>query len=191
VGQVWREWGAVIVASVFGLPVAAAVVVVVATLRRRRGSFRPWSDSIAEVGMVAGTVPWLWMILTPEPARRSVDLVPGPALVQQLTGDPATAVVQIGGNLLVFAAFGAFAAVRFSRAKVWQLVLLAAAMSAVVEVAQYALDLGRVSSVNDTLLNALGAGVAGAAVRSPRVLARRTTSRRSARGFAVHDAVAN
>jgi glycopeptide antibiotics resistance protein len=105
------------------------------------------------------------MILTPKPGSRSVDLVPGPALVDQLTGDPATAVVQIGGNLLVFAAFGGFAVMRYPRARPWHVALVAAGLSTVVEVAQYVLDLGRVSSVNDVLLNAAGAGLAAAVVR--------------------------
>ena len=43
------------------------------------------------------------------------------------------------------------------------MLLLAAGASAVVETLQYALDLGRVSSVDDVLRGALGAGLAAAA----------------------------
>jgi hypothetical protein len=164
VAAVWHEWGPVLVGTALSLPV---VVVAVVLVRLRRGSSaRAWSRSVAEVGMVAGTLPWLWMTLTPKPAHRTVDLVPGPALVEQLTGDPATAVVQVGGNLLVFAAFGGFAVARWRAAEPWQVTLVAAGLSTVVEVAQYVLDLGRVSSVNDVVLNTVGAGLAAFAVRA-------------------------
>jgi hypothetical protein len=165
-GQVWHEWGRVILASLVGLPLAAATAAVLARVRIARGtpSRWAWRASWAEVGAFAGTLPWVWMILTPKPAARGVNLVPLWELAGQLTGDPTTAVVQIGGNLLVFAAFGFFAPVRW-RLSVPQVAGLAAAGSVVVEVLQYTLDLGRVSSVDDVLLNAAGAGLAAIAAK--------------------------
>lgn len=83
-------------------------------------------------------------------------------LADLLTGPPATAVVQVVGNLLVFAALGFFAPVRLAAlAGVGRLFLLGAAGSVLVESLQYALDLGRVSSADDVLLNATGAALAG------------------------------
>jgi glycopeptide antibiotics resistance protein len=69
--------------------------------------------------------------------------------------------VQVGGNLLVFAAAGFLLPVRWP-VGIGTVLLAAAGVSAVVEGLQYALDLGRVSSVDDVLVNALGAGLAAA-----------------------------
>jgi hypothetical protein len=159
-GGVWHRWGTIILVSVAGLPVAALVAGTLAWARR--GAESAWRDSLAEVAAVAGTLPWLWMILTPRPAARTVDVVPLRDLFQQ--PDLTTAVVQLGGNLLVFAAFGFFAPIRW-RLTVYRVALIAAAGSVTVETLQYILDLGRVSSVNDVLLNTTGAVLAAAASR--------------------------
>ncbi|BCB80562.1 hypothetical protein GCM10022251_02890 [Phytohabitans flavus] len=160
--EVWREWGGVIVASLVALPVVALTVAVLAGVRRRRG-MPPrvaWWRSAAEVGMVAGTLPWVWMILTPKDAPRRVHLTPFRDIAVQLT-DPSTLVVQIGGNLLVFAALGFFAPIRWPvLAGAGRVFAFGAAASILVELAQYVLDLGRVSSVDDVLVNAVGATVA-------------------------------
>jgi len=67
----------------------------------------------------------------------------------------------IAGNLLVFAALGFFAPMRFAvLASVPRVLALAAGCSVLIEVAQYVLQLDRVSSVDDVLLNAAGAGLA-------------------------------
>jgi hypothetical protein len=155
------QWLPVVAVSVAALPLA--VPVYRARVRRiaRRGvpepAARRWA--LAEVGMVAGTVPWLWMILTPAAHARGLHLVPLVDLVQVLAGDGPTAVVQVVGNLLVFAAFGCFAPRRWPIGA-GAVTLLAAAASVAVEALQYALALGRVTSVDDVLLNAAGAGLA-------------------------------
>jgi glycopeptide antibiotics resistance protein len=122
------------------------------------------------VGIVYGTVPWVWMIMLPGggtgvvPGR--VSLVPLRDLLTVLTGGPLTVTVQIVGNLLVFAALGFLAPLRFATlASVPRILALAAGCSAVVEVAQYVLRLDRVSSVDDVLLNTAGAGLAALASR--------------------------
>jgi hypothetical protein len=141
------------VASAIGLPVAALVGWLLTRLR----SGRPVRYAVAEVAMVAGTLPWLWMILTPSPGTaRRLSLVP---LHDLLRLAPADLVVQIGGNLLVFAAAGFFLPVRFA-VRIPAVLAAAAAGSVTVEALQYLLDLGRVSSVDDVLVNAAGAGLA-------------------------------
>jgi glycopeptide antibiotics resistance protein len=116
--------------------------------------------------MIAGTLPWIWMILTPLPEAREVHLVPLSDLADQLSGRPVAAALEIGGNLLVFAALGFCAPIRFAAlAGVARLFVLGAAGSALVETLQFVLDLGRVSSVDDVLVNALGAALAGLASR--------------------------
>ncbi|GFJ90550.1 VanZ family protein [Phytohabitans rumicis] len=164
--EVWRQWGAVVAVSVLALPAAAALGWALATWRRRRGvpARVAWWRSAAEVGAVAGTLPWVWMILTPRSATRGVQLVPLRDLAVLFSGEPGTLVAQLGGNLLVFAALGFFAPIRWAAlASLPRLFALGAAGSVTVEILQYALDLGRVSSVDDVLVNALGAALFGAA----------------------------
>lgn len=152
------------------LPLAALAVVVLARRRGVAGSPAAWRRSLAEVGIVYGTVPWVWMIMLPgrrgggAPAR--VSLVPLRDLVAVLAGPPLTATVQIVGNLLVFAALGLLAPLRFAAlASVPRILALAAGCSVLVETAQYVLQLDRVSSVDDVLLNVVGAGLAALASR--------------------------
>ncbi len=113
--------------------------------------------------MVHGTAPFLWMTMMPgggagvAPAR--VSLVP---LRDLVTMGP----VGIGGNLLVLAALGFFAPMRFTAlATVPRILALGAGCSALVETAQYVLRLDRVSSVDDVLVNAAGAVLAALASR--------------------------
>jgi hypothetical protein len=152
VHEVWARWGAVLVASAAGVP----VVVAIALLRARRSG----RYGVAEVLLVAGTLPWLWMILTPDPAgSRRLDLVPLHDLLSLARCCPAELVTQVGGNLLVFAALGALLPIRW-RAGTATVAIVAAAASTTAETLQYVLDLGRVSSVDDVLMNTLGAVLA-------------------------------
>jgi hypothetical protein len=145
------------------LPLAALVAWALAYRRRAAGVPSAWPVSLAEVGMVHGTVPFLWLTLMPgaEPgvAPARVSLVP---LRDLVTMGP----LGIVGNLLVFAALGFFAPMRFPAvATVPRALALGAGCSALVETAQYVLRLDRVSSVDDVLVNAVGALLAGLASR--------------------------
>jgi VanZ like family len=164
--EAFHAWGGVIVASVLAIPVGLLVVTAVAHRRTRAGAppRLAWATASAEVGMLLGTLPWIWMILTPRSGRSQLELVPGFGLAELLTGEPSTVIVQVGGNLLVFAAFGFLAPIRWPLHPL-ALAALAAAGSVTVEVLQYALQLGRVSSVDDVALNTLGATVAALAAR--------------------------
>jgi glycopeptide antibiotics resistance protein len=170
VGGVER-WIPVVVVSIAVLPLSVLAVLGLNALRVRRGGPTPLAmrHSIAEVGMIAGTVPWIWMILTPLPGQREVRPWPVLDIVTQIHEGAAFAFFQIVGNLLVFAAFGFFAPIRWS-IRPLAVVGIAALASATVEGLQYVLDLGRVTSVDDVLLNATGAGLAALAAG---VLARR------------------
>jgi hypothetical protein len=160
----------VVLVTVAALPVAAAAVWVLARRRSAAGAPQPWRRSLAEVGIVYGTAPWVWMIMLPGgqasavPGR--VSLVPLRDLLTILADGPVRATGQIGGNLLVFAALGFLAPLRFGALRsVPRVLALAAGCSVLVEVAQYVLRLDRVSSVDDVLLNAAGAGLAALASR--------------------------
>jgi hypothetical protein len=156
VAGVWQQWSGVLVASAVGLPLAGILVAVLV----RAG--RPARYAFAEVYLIAGTLPWLWMILTPDPyGARRVNLIPLHDLTELKARD---LVVQIGGNLLVFAALGALLPVRFPVGTP-TVAVTAAAAAVTVETLQYVLALGRVSSVDDVLLNTLGAVLAAQATR--------------------------
>ncbi|ATE55706.1 VanZ family protein [Actinosynnema pretiosum] len=165
------ENGVVLVALV-GAPVA---VLAAWGLARLRGA-GSWRASVAEVGLVYGTVPWLWITLMP--GERAGE-VPG-----RLSLVPLADLLEMGplgvlGNLLVFAALGFFAPVRFpALASAPRVLALGAVCSLLVETAQCAFRLDRVSSVDDVLLNATGAALAALAsrrwwARSPRRAAAR------------------
>ncbi|MER7754869.1 VanZ family protein [Kitasatospora sp. NPDC097643] len=173
----WHAWVGTVNGVVFltlaALPVAASAVWGLARRRRVAGAAPRWAwrKSLAEVGMVHGTAPWIWMIMLPGTgagvAPRRVSLLPLRDLIAILAeGSPVTATVQIVGNLLVFAALGYLAPVRFAGlASVPRVLALAAGCSILVETAQYVLWLDRVSSVDDVLLNTAGAGLAALASR--------------------------
>ena len=153
------------------LPLAALAVWALARRRSVTGTTSAWRRSLAEVGIVYGTVPWVWMIMLPGdragavPGR--VSLVPLRDLLTIPAGGPLTVTVQVVGNLLVFAALGFFAPLRFAAlASVPRILALAAGCSVLVEAAQYVLRLDRVSSVDDVLLNAAGAGLAAMLAQS-------------------------
>ena len=171
----WHGWFgtytgvALITAAV--LPLAVLAVWALARHRRASGATPTWAwrMSLAEVGIVYGTVPWVWMTMLPDrggAARARVSLVPLRDLLTILAGDPVTATAQIAGNLLVFAALGFLAPMRFAAlASVPRILALAAGCSVLIETAQYVLPLHRVSSVDDVLLNTAGAGLAALASR--------------------------
>ncbi|MDU0287586.1 VanZ family protein [Saccharothrix longispora] len=153
----------VVLMTLVSLPPAALVAWALARRRRAAGVASAWRLSLAEVGVVHGTVPFVWMTMMPGPGAGAVpgrvSLVP---LRDLLTMGP----LGIGGNLLVFAALGFFAPIRFAAlASAPRVLALGAGCSALVETAQYALRLDRVSSVDDVLVNAAGAALAALASR--------------------------
>ncbi|MFJ1996448.1 VanZ family protein [Streptomyces asiaticus] len=153
----------VVLMTLVALPPAALVVWALARRRRAAGVASAWRMSLAEVGLVHGTVPFLWMTMMPGAGAGTVpprvSLVP---LRDLVTMGP----LGIAGNLLVFAALGFFAPMRFAAlASVPRILALGAGCSALVETAQYVLRLDRVSSVDDVLVNAAGAVLAALASR--------------------------
>ncbi|MEV8533898.1 VanZ family protein [Streptomyces sp. NPDC051211] len=153
----------VVLITLAALPLAALVVWALARRRRAAGGTSAWRMSLAEVGMVHGTVPFIWMTMMPGAGAGTVpgrvSLVP---LRDLLTMGPAGIV----GNLLIFAALGFFTPMRFAAlASVPRILAVGAGCSVLVETAQYVLRLDRVSSVDDVLVNAAGAMLAALASR--------------------------
>ena len=163
VEHVWQAYGAVLVGSVIAIPPAVVMVWGLVAWRCGRGLSRAIAvrRSVAEVAVVVGTAPWLFMTMQPSAAgHRHVNLLP---LHDLLTVRPSALTVQIVGKLLVFAAAGCFLPIRFRAfASIPRVLTAAAVCSTAIESLQYALNIGRVSSVDDILINALGAGIAAA-----------------------------
>jgi VanZ family protein len=166
VTSVWLRFWPQVSISLLALPVAALVAAGLVRRRRARGVPPELArrTAVAEVVMIVGTAPWVWMILTPLPAPREVYLIPFVDLSNQFRHGLGFVFAQVGGNLLVFVAFAAGAVVRWDL-RVRTVTALAAAGSVTVELLQYALDLGRVTSIDDVLVNTAGAAVAATIAR--------------------------
>ena len=161
-GCIGTENGVVLMMLV-GLPLAALAVWALTLLRPAAGVPSAWRRSLAEVGMVYGTVPFIWMTLMPGPGA---GIVPGRVSLVPLRDLVTMGPLGIVGNLLVFAALGFFAPMRFAAlASLSRILALGAGCSVLVETAQYVLRLDRVSSVDDVLVNAAGAVLAALASR--------------------------
>lgn len=157
---IWQYWfgmyADVAVTTLSLLPVALLAVGVLVLLRGR--GRHAWRRSVAEVAIVYGTLPSLWITMLP---GSMAGLSPGTVSLEPLADLPTMSTFQVVGNLLLLAALGFFAPVRFRwLATLPRVVLLAACCSVGVETAQYVLRLDRVSSVDDVLLNTTGAAVA-------------------------------
>lgn len=166
-----RQFEPVLLGLALALPLAVAAVAGLARLRLARGrpTGRAWAHSVAEVGMVVGTAPWLIMGLWPidlPPGTQRWRLLPLGDIATQLAGPPGDAFVQITANLLVFFALGACAPVRCpALARPARLLALGAGASLTLEVCQQVFGAGRVFSVDDILLNGLGCLLGGLASR--------------------------
>lgn len=159
-------WGDVLTVWALGIPVLIGGVWLV--VRLRRGQPHAVRNTVAEAGILGGTLPWLWMILTPTGRPREISLVPLTDLFETLTDDPFQAFVQVGANLIVFLPLGFLLPLRLPRfGGVRRMFLFGAALSALLETAQYVLDLGRVSSIDDVLMNAAGAAIGAWLARGP------------------------
>jgi hypothetical protein len=101
----------VLLMTLVAVPLAALAVWALAAGRRAAGVTSAWQVSLAEVGMVYGTVPFVWMTMMPGLdagiAHGRVSLVPLRDLVTM-------GALGIGGNLLVLASLGFFAPMRFA-----------------------------------------------------------------------------
>lgn len=137
-------------------------ILAVVLLARTRPS-RSWRLSVAEVGMVYGSLPWLWMILTPVKVPSGTVMTHWVPLEDLLSLSGTEQFwIQFLGNLGVFFALGAFAPLRAAAlASPWRLLALGAGCSLTVEVLQRLFVGGRVFSVDDVLLNAVGCLLGG------------------------------
>ncbi|SCF21978.1 VanZ family protein [Micromonospora mirobrigensis] len=153
----------VLLMMLVGLPAAAVVAWALARHRRATGAPSAWRASLAEVGMIYGTAPMVWLTLMPGPGAGTA---PGRTSLVPLRDLATMGPLGVAGNLLIFAALGCFAPIRFAAlASLPRILALGAGCSVAVETLQYVLRLDRVSSVDDVLVNAAGAALFGLASR--------------------------
>ena len=153
----------VLLMMLIGLPLAVLAAWVLARGRRAAGRGSAWRMSLAEVGLVYGTVPFVWITVMPGPGA---GIVPGRVSLVPLRDLVTMGPLGIGGNLLILAALGFFAPMRFAApASLPRILALGAGCSVLIETAQYVFQLDRVSSVDDVLVNAAGAALAALASR--------------------------
>jgi hypothetical protein len=161
----WITYTGLALLLVVALPFSLMVMCGLALRRRSRGvpSTWAWRSSLTDVGMVHGTAPAVAMTLLP---GSRAGLVPGRLSLVPLEDLLVMGWPGIVGNLLIFAALGFFVPMRFAAlASLPRILALAGTCSVLIEVAQYVFALDRVSSVDDVLLNAAGAGLAALASR--------------------------
>jgi hypothetical protein len=150
----------VVLMLLVGLPVAALVAWGLASVRGDSGA---WRKSVAEVGLVYGTVPMVWLTLMPGPGA---GVVPGRVSLVPFSDLITMGPLGIAGNLVILAALGFFAPIRFAAlATLPRVAALAAGCALLIEVSQYVFRLDRVSSVDDVLVNTAGAVLAALASR--------------------------
>ena len=173
IGQNWLAYRSAVFAGLALVPVA---LLLGWWLHRRLG--RPLRVTVAELGMVCGTLPWLYLTLRGDPdGPGQVFLVPFTDLAHLAAGGTVDLVTQVVGNLLVFAALGFFLPVRFaSFASPLRVLAIGAAGSLAIEVTQLVAGHGRTFSVDDIALNATGAMLAALCSR-PWWAERRTPQR--------------
>jgi hypothetical protein len=150
----------VVLATLAAAPLVVLLAIALSHKRVRLGMPRATArrTSLTEVGIIYGTVPWVWLTMLPGPRAGEVT---GAVSLVPLRDLQTMSTVQVVGNLLIFAALGFLAPLRFpALASVPRVTALAAALSAGIETAQYVFRLDRVSSVDDVLLNAAGAALA-------------------------------
>ena len=137
-------------------------------------AFTPRSRPAAAVGVVFALGLIALFTLTPTGSlTASVNLDPGAGLAPPWRSP--TSAVNVLGNLLLFVPLGVLlpAAARLLRSP-FLLVPVAAAVSALVELTQYAYIPGRASDINDILLNTAGALAGLIALRTVRMVTDRT-----------------
>jgi VanZ like family len=164
--ELLRRWWPVVLVTVLSAPVGVPICVAVARARIERGmaTDRAWRWSLAETGMVLGTLPWTWMALTSLGRPAGVSLAPFADLLDQVRTPGAWA--QIFANVVFLLPFGALAPLRWPWVRgLWRLALAAIAFSVTLEVVQHLLITGRVASVDDVLQNVAGAVLGGLITR--------------------------
>ena len=156
-----------------------------------RGRVRPaWAAATTaglDVGIVLVALEILALTMMPIGDGSALHLMPGSDILTEFADDGS--LWQIAGNLLLLAPLGLLVPLRFPALRsIPRMTFFAFAVSVGIELVQYFLHAGRITSTDDVLLNTLGVA-AGATltcgwVRRPEPLAIPAQARRSINGVA-------
>ncbi|RSM79168.1 VanZ family protein [Amycolatopsis sp. WAC 01375] len=166
-GELLRAFGAMIPLTITAIPYALlGWPLLAAHRRRRRQTDRFCASATAAVDMTLALGCFLVLCLVTMPVTGAqgsrLSLEPGTDL--RLVLSDSANLWQALGNVLMLSPLGALLPVRSRRLRsLFRIALGALAVSVLVEGTQYLIQAGRVTSIDDILLNTLGA-VAGAAV---------------------------
>jgi len=185
--QVLRAFRKAVIVGPIVLLATAIVVAGLAIWRsRRRPSGDAWATSVRDGLTILAIAGPLAIMLVPSGrlGGRSLDLIPLRSAWRQVTNsvDAEAAAVQIGGNVLLFVPFGLLAPMRWPALANFRRILLATlAFGALLEGLQFAAGFGRVASVSDVLLYAVGGLLGYALFRAIRGLRKRWSETSHAR----------
>ena len=155
-----------------------------------RSRFRPaWAAATTaglDVGIVLVALEILALTMMPIGSGSSLHLMPGSDILSEFAADGS--LWQIAGNLVLLAPLGLLVPLRLPALRsIPRMTVVAFALSVGIELLQYLLHNGRVTSTDDVLLNTLGAA-AGATltcgwVRRPAPIAIPAQARKPINGF--------
>ncbi|WP_340686269.1 VanZ family protein [Amycolatopsis coloradensis] len=165
-GELLRAFGGMIPLTIIAIPYALLGWPLLAAHRRRRRADPFSASATAAVDMTLALACFLVLCLVTMPVTGAQDsrlnLEPGTDL--RLALSDSANLWQALGNVLMLSPLGALLPVRSRRLRsLGRIALGALAVSVLVEGTQYLIQVGRVTSADDILLNTLGA-VAGAAL---------------------------
>jgi VanZ like protein len=167
VGDLLRNFGAMIPLTVIAFPYALLIWPLLAAQRRRKHPPRTAVVTAAidvTILLIAGLA--LCLVLMPVAGARTsvLHLVPGTDIRTALGDDGSF--WQVGGNLLMLSPLGALLPMRTpSLRSLLRITVAALIVSMLVEAVQYLIHAGRVTATDDVLLNTLGATVGATASR--------------------------
>ncbi|WIX81059.1 VanZ family protein [Amycolatopsis carbonis] len=169
-GALLRAFWGVIPITAIALPYALLCWPLLAARRRRRsgGISLGHASATAAVDVTAVTIGALVLCLVIMPvgtaSGSTLDLVPGADLSAALSDDGS--LWQVIGNLLLLCPLGALVPLRLRRLRsLSRIALTALSASVLVEVTQFLIQSGRVTSTDDVLLNTIGATLGAALTR--------------------------
>jgi hypothetical protein len=161
--QLWRVFGDLVPAMLVLVPLAALAAWGLASWRGNRMPRRgAWRLSLLDVGVALAALPVLYLVAIPIYGldRSMSSMTPGAEIskIFQSGTSGMSAVAQVAGNLILFLPLEALLPLRVRWLRsIARVLLTAMLLSVAVEIAQWVLQVGRVSATDDVILNTLGA----------------------------------
>ncbi|WP_253769002.1 VanZ family protein [Goodfellowiella coeruleoviolacea] len=160
--QLWRTFGNLIPIVLIVTPMLVVGWWALAVRRRgRQAAVQAYWTSGLDILIALFTLPVLYLVFVPIPGGvNNISLVPGSEVAKAFTYSSEAAVMQILGNLVLLTPLGFLVPLRTARMRSLTRVILGAALvSIAIEILQAVLGIGRISTVDDVILNTIGAFV--------------------------------